>query len=253
MIRSTFTAALRLAALGLAIAAVGAPSAGAGTTTLDFGVTLTGPAKAKVGEEVTYTAVVSNAGPGAESPKMRLAGGSGAVDTSTGEPLKIVSITPTQGTCKADGFGATCRLASIAPGASATVVVVAQALGRDLPALDVQATLEPEKASVVDSDAANNHVELVTPMPTPIKITGVPKNCTSKAFTVRVRTTVSGAKSTKVIIDNHTFGSTPKNRLKVKVGPDDLDPGSHTLSVVVQAGAGPPLTKDSVKFKTCAT
>jgi hypothetical protein len=236
----------------LALVTSGAANAGAATTSVDFGVTLTGPTKAKVGAEATYTIVVTNAGPDAESPKMRLAGGSGATDTSSGDPIKSISQTPTQGTCKNDGFGITCRLDDIAAGGSATVTVVAQVLGRDLPALDLQATVEPEKASAIDANAANNHVEFVTPIPKPIKIEGVPNRCTSKTFIVRVRTKVEGAKATKLVIDGRTLGSTAKNRLKVKVKAGELNPGTHDLSVIVQPTSGPPLTKEKVTFKTCA-
>jgi hypothetical protein len=243
------TGSIALAALGLA--ALVPQSATAATANADFGVTLTGATKAKLGEEVTYNIVVTNSGPDAESPKLRLAGGAGATDTSSGDPIKSVSEAPSQGTCKNDGFGVTCRLGDVAPGASATVAVVARILGRDLPAMDVQATVEPEKAGTADANAANNHVELVTPIPKPIKIQGVPNRCTSANFTVRVRTTVEGAKATKLIVDSKTLGSTAKNRLKVKVKAGDLPTGNHTLSVIVQPQAGPPLTKDSVKFKTC--
>ena len=177
-----------LVPIAMVLAALTAGSAGAGTTSVDFGVTLTGPAKAKVGANETYTVTVTNAGPDTESPKMRLAGGAGATDTSTGEPVKTISQTPTQGACKNDGFGVTCRLGDIAPGATVTVTVgLVEPLERDVPRLDLQATIEPEKASAIDTNSANNHVELVTEVPTPIKIEGVPSRCTSKTIVLRVR------------------------------------------------------------------
>ena len=243
-----------LVPVALAGVAVALPAgAGAGTTTVDFGVTVTGPAtaKAKVGSQTTYTVAVTNTGPGTESPHMRLTGGSGATDASSGDPVKVLDIEFSQGTCKDDGFGATCRLGDIAPGATATVTVVVEPLERDVPSLDLQATVEPEKAAVVDANTANDHVELDTEVPEPIKIEGVPNRCTSSRFVIRVRARVGTlAKLTKLEIDNKVLGSSTKNRLKVKVDPDDIGPGSHKLSVVVQS-SGPPLATFKDKFKTC--
>ena len=243
-----------LVPIALVAAAVAIPAgAGAGTTTVDFGVTVTGPAKAKakVGSETTYTVVVTNAGPGTEGAHVRLAGGKGATDAETGDPVKVLSIDNTQGSCKDDGFGATCRLGDIAPGATATVTVVIEPLERDVPNLDLQATVEPEKAAVVDANPANDHVELDTEVPEPIKIEGVPNRCTSNKFVIRVRARVGTlAKLTKLEVDNKVLGSSTKNRLKVKVKPDDIGPGTHKLSVVVQS-SGPPLATFKDKFKTC--
>ncbi len=243
-----------LVPIAIAIAALAVGNAGAGApTTVDFGVTLTGPAnaKAKVGSETTYTMVVSNAGPDAENAKLRLTGGSGATDTSSGDSIKSLSQTPSQGTCKNDGFGVPCRLGEIAPGGTATVEVVVEPLERDVPNLDLQATVEPEKAAVVDGNAANNHVELDTQIPAPIKIEGVPDRCTSKKIVLRVRARVGTlAKKTKLAVDGSVLGSTSKNRLKVGIAAGELDPGSHQLSVIVQS-AGPPLATLKDTFKTC--
>jgi hypothetical protein len=243
-----------LVPLTLAAAAIAIPAgAGAGTTTVDFGVTVTGPptAKAKVGSETTYTVAVTNAGPDTEGAHVRLTGGKGASDAETGEPVKVLSVDATQGSCKDDGFGATCRLGDIAPGATATVTVVIEPLERDVPNLDLQATVDPERAAVVDASAANNHVELDTEVPEPIKIEGVPNRCTSNAFVIRVRARVGTlAKLTKLEVDNKVLGSSTKNRLKVKVNPDDIGPGNHKLSVVVQS-SGPPLATLKDSFKTC--
>jgi hypothetical protein len=237
----------------LVLAALAVADAGAGTVNVDFGVTLTGPpkVKAKVGSETTYTVAVTNAGPGTESAHVRLAGGKGAIDTSTGDPVRTLSQTPSQGSCKNDGFGVTCRLGDIAPGATATVEVVVEPLEDDVPNLDLQATVEPDKASVVDGNAANNHVELDTEIPAPIKIEGVPNRCTTKKFVLRVRARVGTlAKLTKLEIDGKVLGSSAKNRLKVKVNPETIGAGSHKLTVTVQS-AGPPLATFKDKFKTC--
>ena len=238
----------------LVVAAVAVPAgAGAGTTTVDFEVAVTGPpkAKAKVGSGATYTVLVTNAGPGTEGAHVRLTGGSGATDATTGDPVKVLSIDNSQGSCKDDGFGATCRLGDIAPGAMAVVTVIVEPLERDVPNLDLQATVEPEKAAVVDANAANDHVELDTAVPEPIKVEGVPNRCTSDKFVIRVRARVGAlAKLTKLEIDNKVLGSSRKNRLKVKVNPDDIGPGTHKLSVVVQS-SGPPLATFRDKFKTC--
>jgi hypothetical protein len=240
-------------AIGLGVFAIAATPAGAATTTVDFGVTLTGPAnaKAKVGSSTPYTVTVTNAGPDAESPHVRLTGGKGATDASSGDPIKVLDITASQGSCKNDGFGATCRLGDIPSGDSATVVVKVEPLERDVPSLELQATAEPEKAAVVDANAANNHVELDTEVPSPIKIEGVPNRCTSKAFVIRVRARVGTlAKLTKLEIDGRVVGSSPKNRLKAKVDPADIGKGKHQLSVTVQS-SGPPLATLKDSFKTC--
>jgi hypothetical protein len=244
-----------LALLG-ALAVIAVPTAGAGAgaaPSVDFGLTLTGPAnaKTKVGAPTTYTVTVTNAGPSTESPKMRFAGGSGAVDTGTGEPVKTISQTPSQGTCKNDGFGVTCRLADIAPGATATVPIVVEPLEDDVPTLDLQATTEPEKAAVVDTNTANDHAELDTEVPKPIKIEGVPNRCTSKKIVLRVRARVGTlAKQTKVEVDGNVLGSSTKNRLKVKIKEGELPTGNHRLTVIVQS-SGPPLATFKDKFKTC--
>jgi hypothetical protein len=103
----------------------------------------------------------------------------------------------------------------------------------------------------VDADAANNHVELDTEVPSPIKIEGVPNRCTSKSFVIRVRARVGTlAKLTKLEIDNKVVGSSVKNRLKVKLDPADIGVGKHKLSVTVQS-SGPPLATLNDSFKTC--
>jgi hypothetical protein len=246
MLKALIPVALVLAVLAVA-------DAGAGTVSVDFGVTVTGPAKAKskVGAPTTYSVTVTNAGPGTESPHLRLAGGFGATDAGSGEPVKTLSQTPSQGTCKNDGFGVTCRLGGIAPGATVTVEVVVVPEEEDVPTLDLQATLEPEKASVVDTNSANNHVELDTEIPKPIKIEGVPNRCTSKKIVIRIRARVGTlAKQVKLEVDGDTLGSTSKNRLKVRIKEGALAPGSHKLTVIVQS-AGPPLATFKDKFKTC--
>ena len=242
-----------LVAVALAVAALAAAEAGAGTTTVDFGVTLTGPetAKSKVGAPTTYTVAVTNAGPATESAHLRLAGGKGATDVSTGEPIKTQSEAPSQGNCKNDGFGVTCRLGEIPPGATVTVEVVVVPQEKDSPVLDLQATVEPDKASVVDADAANDHVELDTEIPAPIKIEGIPNRCTSKKIVLRVRARVGSlAKQTKLEVDGDVLASTTKNRLKVAIKKGALKPGNHELVVIVQS-SGPPLATFKGKFKTC--
>jgi hypothetical protein len=249
MLKAVVPPAVALATL----AALAVGNAGAGATAVDFGVTLNGPAnaKAKVGSETLYTIAVSNSGPDTESPKVRLTGGSGATDTGSGEPIKAISQTSTQGACKSDGFGVPCRLGDLAPGATATIEVVVEPLERDLPTLELQATVEPEKASAADGNAANDHVELDTAIPSPIKLEGVPNKCASGKVVLRVRARVGTfAKKTKLEVDGTVLGSSSKNRFKVTIKPGELDPGSHELIVVVQS-AGPPLATLKDRFKTC--
>lgn len=71
-----------------------------------------------VGGQVTYRITATNVGPGTASS---------AIVTDTPDPgLQIVSVTPSQGTCSA-GTPIICDVGPLAPGASATVVVVARA------------------------------------------------------------------------------------------------------------------------------
>jgi uncharacterized repeat protein (TIGR01451 family) len=74
--------------------------------------------KARVGELLTYTMVVTNLGPDADPDAI-------ARDTST-KPLEIKSIKTTQGTCTS-GVPFTCDLGPLANGKSATITVTAPA------------------------------------------------------------------------------------------------------------------------------
>lgn len=101
---------------------------GGGTTppppppaTADLSVTKTGPASLTLGDRATYTVRVTNA-----AASTATATGVTLTDTLSGAAATLVSATSAQGTCTTTATGATCALNSLAPGASATVTVVAE-------------------------------------------------------------------------------------------------------------------------------
>jgi uncharacterized repeat protein (TIGR01451 family) len=91
---------------------VGAPA--------DLAVTASGPTNANEGDQVTYTVTVTN--------KDAANTGTGVVATDTlGANLKYVSAATSQGTFSQSGGVVTFNLGTLAPGASATLTVTAQA------------------------------------------------------------------------------------------------------------------------------
>ncbi|MEU2617193.1 calcium-binding protein [Streptomyces sp. NPDC007157] len=87
----------------------------------DLSVTKTGPSSVTLGDRATYTVRVTNAAASTAS-----ATGVALSDTLSGAGATLVSATTTQGSCTASATGATCSLNTLAPGASATVTVVAE-------------------------------------------------------------------------------------------------------------------------------
>lgn len=115
----------------------------------DVGVTLTAsPDPVTVGQPLTFTASVSNAGPGAASRAT-------LVDDLPGS-LTFVSATPSQGACAFASGAVTCVLGAIASGGSATVQIVTTptAAGTVTNAVDVG-------AGQIDPVAANNAASAV--------------------------------------------------------------------------------------------
>jgi hypothetical protein len=112
---------LALAVAGCAAAVVSAaPTAGAADVGPDIEASITGPAgPVKGGSKVTYTATVTNHGPGAAPGTVAMI----AVDGQA----RVNSATPSSGTCAPNKLvkGYRCSLGSIAQGASVTVTVVA--------------------------------------------------------------------------------------------------------------------------------
>ncbi|MER7463030.1 calcium-binding protein [Streptomyces sp. NPDC097981] len=85
----------------------------------DLRVTKTGPAGVAIGDQATYTVTVTNTSTTTAATAVTLA------DTLTG-PGSILSAAAGQGTCTTSATTASCPLGSLAPGASATVTVVAE-------------------------------------------------------------------------------------------------------------------------------
>ncbi|MEU9160943.1 calcium-binding protein [Streptomyces sp. NPDC048424] len=86
---------------------------------VNLSVTKTGPAVVSLGDQATYTVTVTNTSTTTTATAVTLA------DTLTG-PGSLLSATPGQGTCTTTATGANCALGSLAPGARATVQVVAE-------------------------------------------------------------------------------------------------------------------------------
>jgi uncharacterized delta-60 repeat protein/uncharacterized repeat protein (TIGR01451 family) len=89
-------------------------------TAADVSVTKTGIATVSIGDQATYTVTVTNTSTTATATGVTLA------DTLTGVAGTLLSATPGQGTCTTTATSANCALGSLAPGARATVTVVAE-------------------------------------------------------------------------------------------------------------------------------
>jgi hypothetical protein len=239
---------LALAVSALAIVPGAASAAG---DPADFSLTLDGPASSSVGGKAVYDVVISNAGPGTEAAKMRLTRGQGANTVDEGEALRTQSQTTTQGTCFADTKGVICRVGEIKPGDTVKVQVGVKVFDSDIPKLPIQATVQPDLATTIDPNPANDHEELVTEVRAPITVDGLPDSCAKKSFTVKVAVDVPKADNTKAIVDGKTFATSKKSSFKFKVDPKKLDKGNHSLDIVAQANRGGSLATLKRKFKTC--
>ncbi|MFG2642096.1 calcium-binding protein [Streptomyces sp. NPDC048370] len=89
--------------------------------TVDVSVTKTGPATVSIGDQATYTIRVTNRSTTTDATAVSIS------DTLTGGSGTLLSATPSQGgPCTVNPTTMTCRFGTIAPGASATVTVVAE-------------------------------------------------------------------------------------------------------------------------------
>lgn len=84
---------------------------------VDLAVTKSGPATVSIGDRATYTVTVTNTSTTTNATGVSL------TDTFTGPAGTVISATPSQGTCTT---AVTCALGTLAPGAKATVTVVAE-------------------------------------------------------------------------------------------------------------------------------
>ena len=119
------------------------------------------------------------------------------------------------------------------------------------PKLNVQATVAPELVPLFDTNHDNDHAVVATKVRDPIIVEGIPEKCATRPFKLNVETDVPKAKKTKVIVDGKVLDTSSAEKWSVTVTPDDLDKGSHKLSVVVQGGSGGALASLSRKFETC--
>ncbi|MBA2945460.1 DUF11 domain-containing protein [Streptomyces himalayensis] len=125
-----------------------APPAG-----VDVSVTKTGPATAKLGQNISYTVTVTNNSTTDPATDVTLD------DTLTG-PGRLVSATPSQGTCTTTPTSASCALGILDSGASATVTVVVEptARGTISDTATAQAT-EPDPEPDNNTDTATTTVK----------------------------------------------------------------------------------------------
>ena len=207
-----------------------------------------------MGASTTYTVTVTNAGPGTEGAHLRLAGGKGAVDTSTGDPVKSLSRDHHAGSLQERRLRRHLPARrSWRPVRRPPSRVVVEPLERDVPNLDLQATFEPVKESVGRLQRRRTTTSSSTPRS---RSRSRSRGCRTAAPRRR-SCSESGpgsarpAKQTKVEVDNKVLGSSTQEPPE---GHDQagraLEPGKHNLTVTVQS-AGPPLATLKDKFKTC--
>lgn len=116
--------------------------------TADLSVTKSGPATVSIGDRATYTLTVTNHSATTTATGVSLA------DTLTGPARTVLSATASQGTCTT---AVTCALGTLAPGAQATVTVVAEP--RATGTLTQRATVT---ATQPDPATANNTATVTT-------------------------------------------------------------------------------------------
>jgi hypothetical protein len=219
----------------------------------DFGITLSGPKESSVEGRATYEMEVTNAGPDATEAKVRFNRGKNATaaDFDDGESIRTVSQDASQGDCVTDSHGVVCKLGTLAVGETVDVEVVMRIFDDYAPKLTVQATVAPELVPAFDTNHDNDHATTTTKVREPITVDGLPDTCAKQPFKLRIGTDVPKAKKTKVVVDGKVLDTSSKSNLTVTVKPDELDKGSHKLSVVVQGGSGGALASLDRKFKTC--
>ena len=219
----------------------------------DFAVTLSGPQEASVEGRATYEMQITNTGPDATEPKLRFNRGKNATaaDFDEGKSVRTISQTASQGACTTDADGVICKPGTLAVGETVDIEVVMKVFDDYSPKLTVQATVAPELVPAFDTNHDNDHATVSTKVRPPISVDGVPDNCARSPFKLKIETDVPKAKKTKVAVDGKVLDTSSAEKWSVTVKPDDLDKGSHKLSVVVQGGSGGALAKLDDKFKTC--
>ncbi|MFF5496835.1 calcium-binding protein [Streptomyces aquilus] len=117
-------------------------------TGVDLAVTKTGTATVSIGDRATYTVTVTNTSTTTSATGVTL------TDTLTGPAGSVISATASQGTCTT---AVSCALGTLAPGAKATVTVVAEP--RATGTLTDKATVA---ATQTDPATANNTATVTT-------------------------------------------------------------------------------------------
>lgn len=125
-------------------AAGAVPSCTQGALRADLSVTKTAtPDPVTLGENVTYTVTVSNAGPDSASGV--------TVTDALPSGMTYRSATPSQGSCSQSGGTVTCSLGVLAKNASATVTIVAEA-----DSVGTKSNTASATSTTADPNAANN-------------------------------------------------------------------------------------------------
>ncbi|HUP69523.1 MAG TPA: right-handed parallel beta-helix repeat-containing protein [Acidimicrobiales bacterium] len=125
-------------------AAGAVPSCTQGALRADLSVTKTAtPDPVTLGEDVTYTVTVSNAGPDAASGVI--------VTDALPSGMTYRSATPSQGSCSQSGGTVTCSLGVLAKNASATVTIVVEA-----DSVGTKSNTASATSATADPNAANN-------------------------------------------------------------------------------------------------
>ncbi len=196
----------------------------------DLGVTKSAPASVTLGNHLTYTVTVTNHGP-------QPAAGVRLVDTIPGA-TPLVSATPL-GICGGSPFG--CTLPDLAPGASATVTIVTRP--RATGSVTNTATVS---GTYADPNPANNTAAPTTTVTAAggrpalrARISGVPASCRRANFSIRVRSTTTGAlRDVRVFLDRRLFATHRSKSFRVTIPARRLRPGRHSIIVYSRGTRG---------------
>ena len=215
----------------------------------DVGVTMEdGPDPVAPDETITYTQRVTNTG--------SIAGTNARLIDALPPGVSFVSAEPSQGECEGTA-PITCRLGTLAPGATATVRIVVRA-GPPGEVLNT-ATVSTDE---VDPDPRNNSATAATTVAargaaaprgprSRARVAGVPRRCTRSAFRVRVAVGGSSAiRSIRVLLDGKRLASVRRRRFSVRVDASRLRPGRHRITVVTTEQGGE-TTRTTRTFTRC--
>jgi hypothetical protein len=145
--------------------------------------------------------------------------------------------------------GGFCKFGDMAPGSQARMTVV---IRTDLFANEFFAFGRQDLEEVrVDFDYENSYEHMFTRVPSPVKVAGLPKGCAKRPFTLEVDVNAATGLKTKLALNNRPLVSSTRPHFHAKIDPDKLGKGTQTLKISIPGKSGPPLYRDTEKFKTC--